>query len=216
MDLHPLAESAGDPLQGKGTDDPQALLEMFGSSQGPQRWRRAPALTILVSVMEYRPGGDIQYLATSETLDEAEIAELIRDLTCGLAVLTADTFRQFSSVRYEVVPAGTTASVSRPDQIVAGRFNGLRRAVNTLGFGGRRARKDGTITAGAILLDRDFDSASTSRRLLRTHELGHALGYNHVHARASIMNPHIGTEPNEFDREAALFAFRAPAIVAVR
>ena len=111
---------------------------------------------------------------------------------------------------------GTTASVSRPDQIVAGRFNGLRRAVNTLGFGGRRARKDGTITAGAILLDRDFDSASTSRRLLRTHELGHALGYNHVHARASIMNPHIGTEPNEFDREAALFAFRAPAIVAVR
>jgi Matrixin len=133
----------------------------------------------------------------------------------GRALLVAGV-AQFSSVRYEFVPAGTTATVSRPDQIVAGRFNGLRRAVNTPGFGGRRARKDGTITAGAILLDRDFDVASTSRRLLWTHELGHALGYNHVHARASIMNPRIGTEPNEFDREAALIAFRAPAIVAAR
>jgi len=216
MDFHPLAESSGAPLEGTGAGDAQALQEMFGSSQGPQRWRRAPELTILVSVMEYRPGGDVEYIATSERLGEAEIAELIRDLTRGLAVLTADTFQQFSSIRYEVVPAGSATTVSRPDQIVAGRFNGLRRAVNTLGFGGRRARKDGTITAGAILLDRDFDAASASRRLLRTHELGHALGYNHVHARASIMNPRIGTEPNAFDREAALIAFRAQAIVAAR
>ena len=216
MDFRALAESFGDPLEGMSPGDAQALQEMFGRAQGPQRWRRAPELTILVSVMEYRPGGDVEYLATAERLGEAEIAELMRDLTGGLSVLTADTFQHFSSIRYEVVSAGKTATVSRPDQIVAGRFNGLRRAVNTLGFGGRRARKDGTITAGAILLDRDFDAASTNRRLLRTHELGHALGYNHVHARASIMNPRIGTEPNEFDREAALIAFRGPAIVAAR
>jgi hypothetical protein len=216
MDFHPLAESSVGPVGRQAAGDAQALQEMFGSSQGPQRWRQAPNLTVLVSVMEYRPGGDVEYVATSERLGDAEIAELIRDLTSGLAVLTADTFRQFSSIRYEVVPADTTAVVSRPDQIVAGRFNGLRRAVHTLGFGGRRAKKDGTITAGAILLDNEFDATSTSRRLLRTHELGHALGYNHVHARASIMNPRIGTEPNEFDRAAALIAFGAPAIVAAR
>jgi hypothetical protein len=216
MNFHPLAESSVGPVDGRAAGDAQALQEMFGSSQGPERWRLAPALTILVSVMEYKPGGDVEYTATSERLREAEIAELIRDLTSGLAVLTADTFQQFSSIRYEVVPADATATVSRPDQIVAGRFNGLRRAVHTLGFGGRRAKKDGTITAGAILLDNEFDATSTSRRLLRTHELGHALGYNHVHARASIMNPRIGTEPNEFDRAAALIAFRAPAIVAAR
>ena len=216
MEFHPIAESSDDPLGGRSAGDARALQEMFGSLQGPQRWRQVPELTILVSVMEYRNGGDVQYLATSERLSEAEIPELIDDLTRGLAVLTAGTFQQFSSIRYEVVPAGTTATVSRPDQIVTGRFNGLRRAVNTLGFGGRRARKDGTITAGAILLDRDFDATSTRRRLLRTHELGHALGYNHVHARASIMNPRIGTEPNEFDREAAFIAFRTPATIAAR
>ena len=216
MNFDPLTESSVGPVDGQAAGDAQALQEMFGSSQGPQRWRRAPELTILVSVMEYRPGGDVEYVATSERLGEAEVAELIRDLTSGLAVLTADRFPQFSSIRYEFVPADTTATVSRPDQIVAGRFHGLRRAVRTLGFGGRRARKDGTITAGAILLDNEFDATSTSRRMLRTHELGHALGYNHVHARASIMNPRIGTEPNEFDRAAALIAFRAPAIVAAR
>ena len=88
--------------------------------------------------------------------------------------------------------------------------------MKTLGFGGRRTRKDGTISAGAILLDSEFDRTSAKRRLLRTHELGHALGYNHVHARASIMNPQIGAEPNEFDRAAATIAFRAPTVFAAR
>lgn len=216
IDFHALTESSDGPAHSLGAGDVQALQEMLGSSQGLQRWRQPPALTILVSVMDYRPGGDIEYVATQETLSEPEIAELVRDLTDGLAVLTANAFEQFSSVSREVVPAGATARVSRPDQIVTARFNGLRRSVNTLGFGGRRARKDGTITAGAILLDSEFDRTNAKRRLLRTHELGHAIGYNHVHSRTSIMNPRIGTEPNDFDREAALIAFRVPAIVISR
>ena len=216
IDFHALTESSGGPAASRGASDAEALQEMLGSSLGPQRWRQPPALTILVSVMDYRPGGDVEYVATQEKLSEAEIAELMRDLTDGLAVLTANAFEQFASVSLEVVPAGATARVSRPDQIVTARFNGLRHSVNTLGFGGRRARKDGTITAGAILLDSEFDRTNAKRRLLRTHELGHAIGYNHVHSRTSIMNPRIGTEPNDFDREAALIAFRVPAIVASR
>jgi predicted Zn-dependent protease len=46
------------------------------------------------------------------------------------------------------------------------------------------------------------------RRLLRIHELGHALGYNHVKSRRSIMNPTLGSEPTDFDRRAAMVAFR--------
>ena len=166
--------------------------------------------------MNYQPGGDVQYMATEERVSDADIAELVRDLTDGLALLTADTFKQFSSVSREVVPAGTTVSVSRPDQIVIARFNGLRHSTKTLGFGGRRARKDGTITAGAVLLDNEFDRSDAKRRLLRTHELGHALGYNHVRSRPSIMNPKIGSEPNDFYREAAAIAFRPLALVASR
>jgi hypothetical protein len=66
------------------------------------------------------------------------------------------------------------------------------------------------------MLDDDFDRTSDRRRLLRTHELGHALGYNHVKSRASIMNPGIGSEPNAFDHQAALIAFRSPALFASR
>jgi hypothetical protein len=166
--------------------------------------------------MAYQPGGDVQYMATEERVSDADVAELVRDLTDGLAILTANTFEQFSSVSREVVPAYATVSVSRPDQIVTGRFNGLRRSMKTLGFGGRRTRKDGTIMAGALLLDNEFDRSDAKRRLLRTHELGHALGYNHVRSRPSIMNPEIGAEPNAFDREAAVIAFRPPALIASR
>ena len=216
IDLHALTESSHRSADSGRAGDGQALQEMFGGAAVPQRWRRAPKLTVLVSVMEYRTGGDVEYMATDERLSDADVAELVRDLTDGLGVLTAETFEQFASVGREVVAAGSTVSVSRPDQIVTARFTGLQRSANTLGFGGRRARKDGTITAGAILLDSDFDRTSARRRLLRTHELGHALGYNHVHSRTSIMNPRIGVEPNDFDRAAALIAFRVPAFNASR
>jgi hypothetical protein len=216
IDFHALTEGSDRPVDSRSAGDGQALQEMFGGSEGPQRWRQAPKLTVLASVMEYKAGGDVEYVATDERLSDADVAELVRDLTDGLGVLTANTFEQFSSVSRETFAAGATVRVSRPDHIVTARFNGLRRSVKTLGFGGRRARKDGTITAGAILLDSEFDRTNARRRLLRTHELGHALGYNHVHSRTSIMNPRIGTEPNDFDRAAALIAFRAPAIVASR
>jgi hypothetical protein len=192
MDLAPLAENT------------EPLDVVSGESARPQRWREAPNLTILVSVMEYRPGGDVEYVATDERLNEAEIAEIVNDLTDGLRVLTAGTFERFASVSKEAVAPGTSARISRSNQIVAARFDGLRRSVKALGFGGRRARKDGSITAGAILLDSEFDRTDTRRRLLRTHELGHALGYNHVSLQTSIMNP------------GALAVFRSPGFAARR
>ncbi len=61
------------------------------------------------------------------------------------------------------------------------------------------------------MLDRDFDrSASEFKRSLRAHELGHALGYQHVTGRTSVMNSQGRTEPNDFDRAAARIAFQRP------
>ena len=37
-----------------------------------------------------------------------------------------------------------------------------------------------------------------------------ALGYQHVTARTSVMNSQARTEPNDFDRSAALIAFQRP------
>jgi hypothetical protein len=96
----------------------------------------------------------------------------------------------------------------RPGQIVVARYNGVRDQLATIGFGGRSTRGS-TIRAGSIILDSDFDRASDTRHLLRMHELGHALGYNHVQSRASIMNPKIGSEVTSFDRAAARIAFHS-------
>ena len=76
-----------------------------------------------------------------------------------------------------------------------------------VGDGGRTARADGTITSGTVLLDEDSDRDAERHRLLRIHELGHALGYNHVASERSVMNPTIGAEPTPFDRRVARIAF---------
>jgi len=122
-------------------------------------------------------------------------------------VLTGGTFTRFAEVHRERVSPGSTASVVRAGQIVVGRYLGIQDAVHTIGLGGRVTAHDDTISSAVVLLDSDYDRTSSARRLLRTHELGHALGYNHVESHRSIMNPRIGAEPTELDRQAARIAF---------
>ena len=192
----------------------RALDEMLRGPNGRVlRWTQAPELVVLTSVMEYQSGAHTEYQATSERLTDAEANDLVADLNGALALLTGETFTQFAAIRLEPVPAGTTASVMRAGQIVVGRYRGVRDRLDTIGLGGRFGRSGGTISGGSIVLDNDYDRTSSRRRLLRTHELGHALGYNHVESRMSIMNTRIGAEPTEFDRRAALMAFQGGAIV---
>jgi hypothetical protein len=170
-------------------------------------WATVPELVILSSVLEYR-ATDMQsgYIATGETLTTAEVAALTIDLTGALAALTGGRIPAFAAVRVESVPRGETAKVLRRGQVVVGRFNGVKSTTGTLGFGGRTTR-NGAITSAVVVLDRDFDRTSAQRRLLRTHELGHALGYNHVESRRSVMNPRVGPELTAFDRIAIERAF---------
>jgi hypothetical protein len=189
-------------------DDRYALDEMLlGSRATPLRWDRAPELVVLMPVMQYEKGRGAEYRATSERLSDQEATQLVADLTSALGVLTDNTFQGFSSVRRESAAAGDVVNVMRPGQIVVARYNGVRDQLATIGFGGRSTR-DSTIRAGSIILDNDFDRANETRRLLRMHELGHALGYNHVLSRPSIMNPQIGSELTTFDRTAARIAFQ--------
>lgn len=202
----PLGPTDGAPARSNA--DLTALDEMLRGSKGRlQHWTHAPELVVLLSVMDYQGDGGAGSVATEATLTDAEADALVADLTGALALLTGHAYDQFAAVHRESVAAGSRTTVSRPGQIVVGRYSGVRRLVETIGFGGRSARTDGTITSGAIVLDSDYDRTSDLRRLLRTHELGHALGYNHVQSRTSIMNPSIGPEPTDFDRMAARVAF---------
>jgi hypothetical protein len=176
------------------------------------RWVEAPGLIVLTSVMDYQGGARTEYQGTSDRLSDEEANALVADLTVALAVLTGNAFTRFADVRMEIVPAGAMVTVMRPGQIVVGRYRGVRDRLKTIGVGGR-LRSRGAIKAGTVVLDADYDSTSSRRALLRTHELGHALGYDHVESRPSIMNPRIGAEITEYDRRAALVAFHdGPAL----
>ena len=109
------------------------------------------------------------------------------------------------------VSQGVRVSLLNADVITVSRVAGLRAATGYEGYGRWRFEPDGRIVAGIVMLDRDFDrSANEFKRSLRAHELGHALGYQHVTARTSVMNAQPRMEPNDFDLAAARIAFQRP------
>jgi hypothetical protein len=192
--------------------DLAAFDEMFRTSNSRlQRWTTRPALVVLASVMSYKSGSGNEYQAEGEQLSDQEVADMIAHLTEGLAMLTGGTYTSFESVNVERPAAGERVNALRLGSVVVGRYNGIVSMVNTIGYGPWSDQPNGAVNGGAMFLDRDFDKNENRRRLLRIHELGHALGYQHVRSRTSIMNPAIGPEPTDFDRAGAIIAFqRAP------
>jgi hypothetical protein len=190
--------------------DLAAFDEMFRTANARlQRWTTRPALVVLGTVMNFR-GDAEEFNATSEAMTETEVSLLISHLNEGLELLTGGTYTSFAEVTVERPAAGDRVSVARPGAIVVGRYNGIMTFAQTIGYGRWAENSDGSVTAGAMFLDRGFDKDDGRRRLLRIHELGHALGQLHVQTRTSIMNPSVGPEPTEFDRQAASVAFQRP------
>jgi hypothetical protein len=191
--------------------DLQAFDEMFRASNNRlQRWTERPALVVLGTVMKYVHGVRDEYEATGEQLTDEETAAFVSHLNEGLALLTGGAYTSFASVAIERPSPGQQVNVRRERTIVVGRYVGIHSSTNTIGYGTWAEQADGTVVGGAMWLDRDFDRDNAQRRLLRIHELGHALGYNHVTTRASVMNPTIGPDPTEFDRDGAAIAFQRP------
>jgi hypothetical protein len=183
--------------------------QMFRGTGRLQRWTTTPSLVILTAVMQYSDfGSDEEFHATSEQLTSAEVDQLIEHLTEGLGILTANTYKAFASIERESPSNGARVNTFREGKIVVGRFRGIQTLANTVGLGRFGTDLTGAVGAGVVMLDRDYDKSSDLRRLLRIHELGHALGYLHVTGRASIMFPSIGPEPSQFDRQAALIGFQ--------
>lgn len=193
--------------EGVSADD-MALREMLEGTEGRRaEWGNIPELVVLTSVMDFT-GPDMTpgYISTGEAVGEGDVERMVEDFTAALAALTGGTFQAFSAVHVEAVPPGQRVRMFRRGQVVVGRFSGVRERSGTLGFGGRTTR-EGVITAGAVILDSAFDRESEQRGQLRMHELGHALGYNHVASRRSVMNPRVGAGLTDFDRLAIDLAF---------
>ena len=190
------------------TFDLDAFDEMFRGTGRLQRWTSAPALVVFGSVMLYHRAGSDEYAATSAQLSDDEVALMIQHLTEGLALLTGQRFTSFASITVERPASGARVNTLRTGSIVVGRYRNVQAESNTIGLGRWAAAGDSPeVTGGSIYLEHNFDRPENARRLLRIHELGHALGYLHVTKRTSIMNPAIGPAPTEFDRHAAMIAF---------
>ena len=193
------------------TFDLQAFDQMFRTSHNRlQRWTARPSLVVIGTVMKFGSGGTDRFEATGERLSEDEVASLVSHLNEGLALLTAGTYTTFASVDIERPQAAEQVEVHRTGKIVIGRYNGIMNLEQAVGLGSWGEQSDGAVVSGTVWLDRSFDRDDPRRRLVRIHELGHALGYTHVTARTSIMNPSLGPEPTDFDRAAAAIAFQRP------
>lgn len=190
--------------------DLEAYDEMFRPNGRLQRWTARPALVVLAPVMTYVVGERDEYTATAEQLSEEELTDLVAHLQEGLSILTAGTFTSFASVEIERPAAGARVTINRPGKIVMGRYNGIVKLADVIGYGQWALSGDGSVSAGAMYLDRDFDKNDGRRRLLRIHELGHALGMMHVTNRPSIMSPSLGPDVGDFDRAASAIAFQRP------
>jgi hypothetical protein len=186
-----------------------AFDEMFRYDNGRlQRWTSSPALVVVASTMALTSTSAESFPASGEQMTPEEVTQLVAHMTEGLALLTGNTYTSFQSVEIERPGAGEKVTVARAGKIVVGRYTGIVSLANTIGYGRWSTLSDGTVVGGSMYLDRDFDKNDSRRRLLRIHELGHALGYQHVTSRTSIMNPAIGPDPTDFDRAGALVAFQ--------
>ena len=191
--------------------DLDAFDEMFRASNSRlQRWTSRPSLVVLATVMTYRNSAKDTYEATGEQLSRrGGVAD--RCAHHGRARAADGQYlhelrrrRCRTARRWDAGQRGAQQSHCRR---ALQRHRDLAR---TIGYGQWAEMPDGTVTAGAMYLDRDFDRNDSRRRLLRIHELGHALGYLHVTSRTSMMNPAIGPELNDFDRAGAMIAFQRP------
>jgi hypothetical protein len=176
------------------------------------RWTTAPPLLIETRALQFTTVGAPDQVALADQMTDAEVAQLVDDLTWALPQLTGGTFAAFSNVARQTSNEGATVHILNAAVITVSRVVGLTASAGFWGYSRWQFLPDGTVTAGMVTLDRDFErSGSPFRRSLRSHELGHALGYNHVTSRPSVMNPAAVIEPNAFDLDACRIAFtRAP------
>jgi hypothetical protein len=172
-----------------------------------RRWTDAPPLLVVDRVVAFEGVNASSMLVRDEQLTDDEHRSIVDDLTWALPQLTGGTFDGFASTALDSPQPNSRYGVLTSGRITVVRVQGLTSATGFWGYSRWQWLGD-RVVAGLIMLDRDFDrSGSAFRRALRTHELGHALGFNHVTGRVSVMNSSARVEPTSFDLDGARLAF---------
>ncbi len=175
------------------------------------RWTTPPPLLVETRAGMFADINAPTVTAIADEMSDAEYQSLVADLTWALPQLTGDTFGRFATVKRQTSSPDATVRLDNDEVITVARLAGLTAATGYWGYARWQFETSGEITSGIIMLDRDFErSNSRYRRSLRAHELGHALGYNHVATRPSVMNSTARLEPTDWDRDACRIAFQRP------
>jgi hypothetical protein len=188
--------------------------QMFRGDGGVlHRWIRAPSVIVQTRVLQFTNITDVDYTALSSTMSGADVNTLVGDMTWALPQLTGSTFTSLASQQQETAAEGASVHVLRPGLIVVARYEGLTAATGFWGYTRWAWNGAGELQAAILMIDRGFDTSnSVFRRSLHAHEFGHALGYNHVTLRTSVMNSDARTEPTAFDRDGSTLAFERPPL----
>ncbi len=175
------------------------------------RWMTAPPLLVETQALRFTDINAIDQVALADQMSDAEVSGLVADLTWALPQLTGSTYPAFAGVTTQTSPEGTSVHLTNSGVITVTRVMGLTAATGFWGYSRWQWLGDGSVSGGIVMLDRDFErSGSQFVRSLRSHELGHALGYDHVTLRPSVMNSSARIEPNDFDLAACRIAFARP------
>lgn len=174
-----------------------------------RRWTTAPALIVQMRYLRFTSAEQPEFEALSAAMTDEEVDQLIADLSGTLPRLTGGTFTAFSSIRRDLASTGTQVGILNPGAITFARFSGLT-ALNPEASAYGRWLTDDTsaVIGGAMLMDSTTDAREPQRVIIRMHEMGHALGYDHVTATSSIMNPRNAPPPTFFDLLATKVAFQ--------
>jgi len=186
---------------------------MFRPDGVLRRWTSAPAVVVQRRVLQFSGVDASTFIATSVVLSDAEIDAIIDDLHAALPELTGNAFDRFANQTVETAAEGESVSVARTGAIVVAQYQGLTDATTFWGYTRWAWNDRGEMRAASMMFDRAFEtSGSPYRHTLRSHELGHALGYSHVNARESVMDSSGRVSLTDFDRSGARIAFLRPPL----
>ncbi|MCC7010178.1 MAG: carboxypeptidase regulatory-like domain-containing protein [Acidobacteria bacterium] len=193
--------------------DLAAFDQMFRRDGVLRRWTTTPRLVIQRRVLRFAAVDAATAVATAKVMGDEDVEALRADLLWTMPQLTGGRYDRFADVVVEGAAEGETVALERPGAIVVARFSGLTDGSTFWGYTRWAWNGAGQVQAAIVMLDEAFDaSAGPYRRSLRAHELGHALGYNHVDVRPSVMDASGRVEPTDFDRDGSRFAFLRPTL----
>jgi hypothetical protein len=190
------------------THDLTAFEEFSPRTAGLQRWTRNPRLLVLSHAVDYSGAtlGFREYPVIDRAISPAQLDCLAAGVASKLAEMAGGRLT-WDSVGIEMVEPGTRF---RTDGTPEGTIVVLPSV--SLGSAGRGTAYVGAepfvLSRGAVWLSAEtLNFCVTS--LLYLHELGHALGYQHVTRVPSIMSPGgLPAGPTEFDRNSIAILFQ--------